>query len=57
MQVIHAYEKNPPDYNKALAYMETLFKTVAPERIITERLSLYGQDSYEEEPELSENGR
>lgn len=28
------YEKNPPDYNKALAYMETLFKTVAPERII-----------------------
>ena len=28
------YEKNPPDYNKALAYMETLFKEVAPERII-----------------------
>jgi tetratricopeptide (TPR) repeat protein len=28
------YEKNPPDYDKALAYMETLFKTVAPERII-----------------------
>jgi tetratricopeptide (TPR) repeat protein len=28
------YEKNPPDYNKALSYMETLFKTVAPERII-----------------------
>jgi tetratricopeptide (TPR) repeat protein len=28
------YEKNPPDYNKALAYMETLFKTVSPERII-----------------------
>lgn len=28
------YEKNPPDYNKALAYMETLFQTVAPERII-----------------------
>ena len=24
------YEKNPPDYNKALSYMETLFKTVAP---------------------------
>ncbi len=28
------YEKNPPDYDKALAYMETLFKTVSPERII-----------------------
>jgi tetratricopeptide (TPR) repeat protein len=28
------YEKTPPDYEKALAYMETLFKTVAPERII-----------------------
>jgi len=29
------YEKNPPDYDKALAYMETLFETVSPERIIT----------------------
>jgi tetratricopeptide (TPR) repeat protein len=29
-----SYEKTPPDYIKALAYMETLFKTVAPERII-----------------------
>ena len=29
-----AYEKNTPDYDKALAYMETLFKTVAPERIL-----------------------
>jgi tetratricopeptide (TPR) repeat protein len=29
-----AYEKNPPDYDKALAYMETLFKTVAPDRIL-----------------------
>jgi len=28
------YEKNPPDYEQALSYMETLFKTVAPERII-----------------------
>jgi tetratricopeptide (TPR) repeat protein len=28
------FEKNPPDYDKALSYMETLFKTVAPERII-----------------------
>jgi tetratricopeptide (TPR) repeat protein len=28
------YEKDPPDYDKALAYMETLFKTVSPERII-----------------------
>jgi tetratricopeptide (TPR) repeat protein len=28
------YEKNPPDYDKALSYMETLFKTVTPERII-----------------------
>ncbi|MEI6049199.1 MAG: tetratricopeptide repeat protein [Bacteroidota bacterium] len=28
------YEKNPPDYDKAIAYMETLFKTVSPERII-----------------------
>ena len=27
------YEKNPPDYNKALSYMETLFKNSAPERI------------------------
>jgi len=29
-----SYEKTPPDYDKALAYMETLFKTVAKERII-----------------------
>jgi tetratricopeptide (TPR) repeat protein len=29
-----SFDKNPPDYNKALSYMETLFKTVAPERII-----------------------
>ena len=29
-----SYEKTPPDYDKALAYMETLFETVAPERII-----------------------
>ena len=29
-----AYEKNPPDYNKALEYMNKLFATVAPERII-----------------------
>jgi tetratricopeptide (TPR) repeat protein len=28
------YEKNPPDYDKAQAYMETLFKTVAAERIL-----------------------
>ena len=28
------YEKTPPDYDKALAYMETLFKTVSPDRII-----------------------
>jgi tetratricopeptide (TPR) repeat protein len=28
------YEKTPPDYDKALAYMETLFKTVAPDRIL-----------------------
>src|SRR5450759_1353650 len=28
------YEKTPPDFDKALAYMETLFKTVSPERII-----------------------
>jgi tetratricopeptide (TPR) repeat protein len=28
------YEKNPPDYEKALSYMETLFETVAPERIL-----------------------
>jgi tetratricopeptide (TPR) repeat protein len=28
------YEKTPPDFDKALSYMETLFKTVAPERII-----------------------
>ncbi len=28
------YEKTPPDYDKALAYMDELFKTVAPERII-----------------------
>ena len=26
--------KTPPDYDKALAYMETLFKTVAPDRIL-----------------------
>ncbi|HLP73861.1 MAG TPA: tetratricopeptide repeat protein [Bacteroidales bacterium] len=29
-----AYEKNPPDYNLALSYMERLFKTVAPDRIL-----------------------
>ncbi len=29
-----AYEKNPPDYDKALSYMETLFKTVTPDRIL-----------------------
>jgi tetratricopeptide (TPR) repeat protein len=29
------YEKTPPDYDKALAYMDELFRTVAPERIIT----------------------
>jgi tetratricopeptide (TPR) repeat protein len=29
-----SYEKNPPDYDKALSYMETLFKTVAPDRIL-----------------------
>jgi tetratricopeptide (TPR) repeat protein len=28
------YEKTPPDYDKALAYMEELFRTVAPERIL-----------------------
>jgi tetratricopeptide (TPR) repeat protein len=28
------YEKTPPDYDQALKYMETLFETVAPERII-----------------------
>jgi tetratricopeptide (TPR) repeat protein len=28
------YEKNPPDYDKALSYMDELFRTVAPERII-----------------------
>jgi tetratricopeptide (TPR) repeat protein len=28
------YEKTPPDYEKARSYMETLFATVAPERII-----------------------
>ena len=28
------YEKNPPDYDKALAYMETLFKTVPADRIL-----------------------
>jgi len=28
------YEKTPPDYDKALAYMETLFKELPPERII-----------------------
>jgi tetratricopeptide (TPR) repeat protein len=28
------YEKNPPDYDKALAYMEKLFKTLPPDRII-----------------------
>jgi tetratricopeptide (TPR) repeat protein len=28
------FEKNPPDYEKAIGYMETLFKTVAADRII-----------------------
>jgi tetratricopeptide (TPR) repeat protein len=29
-----SYEKENPDYDKALSYMETLFKTVAPEYIL-----------------------
>ncbi|MCX6325877.1 MAG: carboxypeptidase-like regulatory domain-containing protein [Bacteroidia bacterium] len=29
-----SFEKTPPDYNKALSYMEELFRTVAPERIL-----------------------
>ncbi len=29
-----SFEKTPPDYDKALAYMETLFKNLAPEWII-----------------------
>jgi tetratricopeptide (TPR) repeat protein len=29
-----SYEKTPPDYDKALAYMETLFKTVSADRIL-----------------------
>ncbi|HEX2969245.1 MAG TPA: carboxypeptidase-like regulatory domain-containing protein [Bacteroidales bacterium] len=29
-----SYEKNPPDYNQALAYMEKLFETVSPDRIL-----------------------
>jgi tetratricopeptide (TPR) repeat protein len=29
-----SYEKIPPDYNKALAYMEELFRTVTPDRIL-----------------------
>ena len=28
------YEKNPPDYTKALSYMEELFRKVAPDRIL-----------------------
>jgi tetratricopeptide (TPR) repeat protein len=28
------YEKTPPDYDKAYAYMETLFKTLPPDRLI-----------------------
>jgi tetratricopeptide (TPR) repeat protein len=28
------YEKTPPDYDKAYAYMTTLFQTLAPERLI-----------------------
>lgn len=28
------YEKTPPDYDKALAYMDELFRTVAPDRIL-----------------------
>ncbi len=28
------YEKNPPDYPRALAYMDTLFKTVSADRIL-----------------------
>ena len=28
------YEKENPDYDKALSYMETLFKTVDPEHIL-----------------------
>ncbi|MCU0362936.1 MAG: tetratricopeptide repeat protein [Bacteroidales bacterium] len=29
------YEKTPPDYEKALYYMDELFKNVAPDRILT----------------------
>ena len=28
------YEKTPPDYDRALAYLDTLFKNVTPDRII-----------------------
>lgn len=28
------YEKNPPDYDKALTYMDELFKSLAPERLL-----------------------
>jgi tetratricopeptide (TPR) repeat protein len=31
---ISAFEKNPPDYNQALSYMNRLFEKVAPERIL-----------------------
>jgi tetratricopeptide (TPR) repeat protein len=37
------FEKNPPDYDKALAYMETLFQTVAPERIIPKDYLYYAR--------------
>ena len=50
------YEKNPPDYDKALAYMETLFKTVAPERIIQKDYHYMARILAEEESELSKNG-
>jgi tetratricopeptide (TPR) repeat protein len=33
------YEKTPPDYDKALYYMDELFKKVAPERIIAKDYS------------------
>jgi tetratricopeptide (TPR) repeat protein len=38
-----AYEMRPPDYNKALYYIEEFFKNTTPEKIISKDYAYYGR--------------
>ncbi|MCX7987397.1 MAG: tetratricopeptide repeat protein [Bacteroidales bacterium] len=38
-----AYEMRPPDYNKALRYIEEFFKNTTPEKIISKDYAYYGR--------------